>query len=79
MPALRGQALPERPIYFESLEPFFNRGWAPIKGIIDGRIKYIDSSPPELYDLEIDFSETENLSPDERKQLGELIRMCLRR
>jgi arylsulfatase A-like enzyme/Flp pilus assembly protein TadD len=62
VPALAGKRLAARNIYFESLYPHFSRGWAPLRGIISGRTKYIDSPIPELYDLEKDFNELENLA-----------------
>jgi arylsulfatase A-like enzyme/Flp pilus assembly protein TadD len=66
--ASEGKKLPRRAIYFESLYPFYSRGWAPIKGYIEGGQKFMDSPLPELYDLERDFDELENLA--ERKKLN---------
>jgi arylsulfatase A-like enzyme/Flp pilus assembly protein TadD len=60
LPALRGKKLRERPIYFESLYPYYSRGWAPLKGFIVKKTKFIDSPIPELYDLDRDFNELEN-------------------
>ena len=68
LPALKGKALPLREIYFESLYPHFSRGWAPLRGIISGRQKYFDSPIPELYDIDMDFGELENLA--EEQDLG---------
>jgi arylsulfatase A-like enzyme/Tfp pilus assembly protein PilF len=62
VPLMRGAKRPARPIYFESLEPYFNKGCAPLRGIIDDGKKYIDSPLPELYDLTEDFGEQKNLS-----------------
>jgi len=59
---VKGGRLPERPIYFESLYPYYSRGWAPLRGIISKGKKYIDSPIPEFYDLEIDSAETRNLA-----------------
>jgi arylsulfatase A-like enzyme/Flp pilus assembly protein TadD len=61
-PALQGRTMPERIIYFESLFPYINRGWAPMRGFIEGKEKFIDSPIPELYNLEQDFAEAENLA-----------------
>jgi tetratricopeptide (TPR) repeat protein len=60
--ALRGQALAARsaPIYFESLQPVA-LGCGPLRGIVDGRWKYIRTVRPELYDLERDAGENENV------------------
>jgi len=65
-PSLKGKGLPQRTIYFESLYPHYSRGWAPLRGYIEVSQKYIQSPIPELYDLEKDFSESENLAPKEK-------------
>jgi Flp pilus assembly protein TadD len=62
LPAIRGRKLPERRIYFESLFPFFTRGWAPVQGYIEGMEKFVETPIPELYDLGRDFDETVNLA-----------------
>jgi len=64
--AEKGKKLHKRAIYFESLYPFYSRGWAPLKGFIEGSQKFIDSPIPELYDLEKDFDELENLVPEKK-------------
>ncbi len=66
LPALRGRKLPPRAIYFESLYPHYSRGWAPLRGFIEGDRKFIDSPIPEFYDLTKDFDELENLAPKEK-------------
>lgn len=66
VPALKGKKLRERPIYFESLYPYYTRGWAPLKGFIDQKKKFIDSPIPELYELERDFDELKNLAGREK-------------
>jgi arylsulfatase A-like enzyme/Flp pilus assembly protein TadD len=78
LPALKGKKLPERPIYFESLYPYYSRGWAPLKGFILKQKKFIDSPMPELYDLDHDFDELNNLAGREdvtklASQLKEII------
>jgi len=62
LPMMRGRSLPDQDIYFESLTAFYSRGWAPLRGIIQGNKKFIDSPIPELYDLEKDFQELNNLA-----------------
>jgi arylsulfatase A-like enzyme/Flp pilus assembly protein TadD len=69
-PALRGKNLPERPIYFESMYPYYSRGWAPLKGFMLEKNKFMDSPIPEFYDLEHDFDELNNLAG--RKKIVEL-------
>jgi arylsulfatase A-like enzyme/tetratricopeptide (TPR) repeat protein len=60
-----GQALvrapaPDRPLYFEALDASLTRGWAPLRGIIQGGWKYIDLPDAELYDLGTDPGEQHN-------------------
>ncbi len=61
VPALKGKKIASRLIYFESLYPYYSRGWAPIQGFYQENWKYIDSPLPELYDVKKDFAEKNNL------------------
>jgi arylsulfatase A-like enzyme/Tfp pilus assembly protein PilF len=60
LPLIKGKKIEERAIYFESLGPYYNQGWAPLRGFIEGHEKFIDSPLPEFYNLEDDFNETFN-------------------
>ncbi|KPJ64549.1 hypothetical protein AMJ44_12640 [candidate division WOR-1 bacterium DG_54_3] len=62
VPALKGKKVPQRPIYFESLHPYCSKGWAPLRGFVFNKEKYIRSPIPELYDLAADFDEKNNLA-----------------
>jgi arylsulfatase A-like enzyme/tetratricopeptide (TPR) repeat protein len=55
-----GDAPGDRPAYFEAMSPAVARGWAPLRGVIAGRDKYIDLPIPELYDLAADPEERRN-------------------
>jgi arylsulfatase A-like enzyme/tetratricopeptide (TPR) repeat protein len=48
--------------YFEALSAVATRGWAPLYGVIQGGMKYIDLPIPELYDLAADPEEAHNLA-----------------
>jgi arylsulfatase A-like enzyme/Flp pilus assembly protein TadD len=50
--------------YFEALSPAFNRGWAPLRGVMRGTLKYIDLPAAELYDVAADPREGRNLVND---------------
>ncbi len=63
LPATRGQTLPLRSFYFESLYPYYSRGWAPLYGYHQGSEKFIDSPIPESFDIDRDFDEKANLLP----------------
>ena len=61
-----------RPIYFEALDANLTRGWAPLRGVVDGSWKYIDLPDAELYNLEADPEEHTNLLDREPQRVGEL-------
>ena len=63
LPFFKGRTRKALPIYFEALDAHLNRGWAPLRGLIQDGKKYIDSPIPELYDLGKDFDEKTNLAP----------------
>jgi arylsulfatase A-like enzyme/Flp pilus assembly protein TadD len=81
-PALEGRPLePRDPLYFESLFGAEENNWAPLTGLIAGRLKYISLPDPELYDLGSDRAEGRNLAaerPEEARamdrRLGEFVR-----
>jgi arylsulfatase A-like enzyme/Flp pilus assembly protein TadD len=60
-PALRGLPLDEEVTFAESLTPLVHFGWSDLRALRDGRWKYILAPRPELYDLERDPGERENL------------------
>ena len=59
---MRGGRAEDRAIYFESMEPYFDKGCAPLRGFIRGRQKFMDTPIPEVYDLATDFGESKNLA-----------------
>ena len=52
----------DRPSYFEAMSAAVTRGWAPLRGVLVGREKYIDLPIVELYDLAADPKEMTNLA-----------------
>jgi Flp pilus assembly protein TadD len=60
LPVVSGQHR-ATPLYFEALSASLNRGWAPLAGVVDGSLKYIDLPIPELYDLSNNPAESNNL------------------
>jgi len=61
-----------RLVYFEALSGQLNRGWAPLYGVIDHRVKYIDLPVPELYDLDKDPRELTNLAATKPELVAQL-------
>ena len=66
----------DRPLYFEALDASLTRGWAPLRGIIQGGWKYIDLPDAELYDLATDPGELRNLN--DRDPHADLLKRTLR-
>ncbi len=60
LPLMEGKKLDKRSIYFESLGPYYNQGWAPQWGFLEGNEKFIDTPIPEFYNLDNDFGELNN-------------------
>ena len=67
--AIAGTAREDRPSYFESMTYNLVRGWAPLRGVLRERSKYIDLPLPELYDLAADARETTNLEASQRDRV----------
>jgi tetratricopeptide (TPR) repeat protein len=54
-------------IYSETLYPRIHLGWSELRSLFDGRYHYIESSSPELYDVDRDPAEKNNLIAGERR------------
>ena len=68
-PVINGADRGDRPGYFESMTYNLVRGWAPLRGVISGRAKYVDLPIPEYYDLAADPKETANLAGTSRDRV----------
>jgi arylsulfatase A-like enzyme/predicted negative regulator of RcsB-dependent stress response len=55
------------PIYSETLYPRIHLGWSELRSLIDARFQYIDGPRAELYDLDRDAAETNDLAAAERR------------
>jgi arylsulfatase A-like enzyme/Flp pilus assembly protein TadD len=71
-PVIAGRRQGDRPAYFESMTYNLVRGWAPLRGVIAERSKYIDLPIPELYDLAADAKETRNMAAGARDRVAVL-------
>jgi arylsulfatase A-like enzyme/predicted Zn-dependent protease len=59
--------LPGRAIYSEALYGRYHFGWSELTALTDGRYRYIKAPREELYDLERDPGERENVADDPGK------------
>lgn len=70
--ALQGQEIESRDCYAETEMPYSLNRWCPPRTVISDRWKYIQTTRPELYDLEQDPGELTNLvdtADDESRRL----------
>jgi arylsulfatase A-like enzyme/Flp pilus assembly protein TadD len=61
LPLMKGKSIEDRMFYIETVFPGEAMGCAPVIGLIKGDYKFIDLPKPELYHLENDPGEKENL------------------
>jgi arylsulfatase A-like enzyme/Flp pilus assembly protein TadD len=75
--ALRGEPYRRESVaYAESLVPLLHFGWSDLRSIRRGKWKYIQAPRPELYDLEADPMEIQNLA-DSQPELSKGMRGAL--
>jgi len=77
VPLLQGRVLETSPAYLETHLPWIYFGWAPLTAVRDQGWKLIAAPRPELYRLEADPGETQNLIdiyPERARELGALLR-----
>jgi arylsulfatase A-like enzyme/Tfp pilus assembly protein PilF len=72
LPLIAGGSAPAAPSYFEALSSSLNQGWAPLRGVIDAGLKYVDLPVPELYDIATDPAESRNLAAARPAELERL-------
>jgi arylsulfatase A-like enzyme/Flp pilus assembly protein TadD len=61
------------PAYFEAMNAHLSRNWAPLAGVVAGGYKFVDLPIPELYDLENDPEEQNNLHGKQTDKVHTLI------
>lgn len=80
VPLLSDRGADKAPVYeIESLHPALSYGWAPLRGVVTGGLKYIAAPEDELYDLESDPGETRNLAAERPSEAARMKRIFERR
>lgn len=72
VPAFSGKTVPTTYSYEETLYPKINMGWSELRGIHTSHWMYIRAPRPELYDLDIDPGELNNVIAAQPKEFREL-------
>jgi tetratricopeptide (TPR) repeat protein len=65
----------DRPAYFESMTYNLVRGWAPLRGVLVKKDKYVDQPIPEMYDLAGDPKEERNLAPQQAERVQVMVNL----
>jgi len=61
-PAFEGRPIPPRRLYAESFAPLLDFGWSPLRAVREEGWKYIDAPEPELFRVDRDPGENENVA-----------------
>jgi choline-sulfatase len=70
--AIGGAPIARRELYAESFAPLLEFGWAPLRAIRSGTWKFIAAPKPELFDLERDPGEQQNVAAAQPSVAGDL-------
>src|SRR5205823_5609823 len=68
----KGQPVTPHVCYSQTLEPFVEASWSPLFGLTTDRWRYVRTTKPELYDLNADPAELNNLAEREPDTVSEL-------
>lgn len=75
--ALHGKTLASRTCYGGTDDPFLQNGWSPLRSLTTQRWKYIRTTQPELYDLQADPGELNNLAGADPQRLQDFEKQLL--
>ncbi len=76
LPLVAGEKSTPQVVYTETLAPFLDLGWTPLRGVRTERWSYIRAPEPELYDLRSDPVEARNLHERRPAVAGQLAAWC---
>ena len=68
----RGTSVPEQGIYSEALYSRYHFGWSELTALTDARLRFIRAPREELYDLDRDPDEQENLAGDRPRTVRDM-------
>ncbi len=70
--ALSGKPIEGRACFAATDDPFLQNGWSPLQCLVSGDWKYIRTTKPELYNLQLDPGETNNVAGQDKPQLAKM-------
>jgi choline-sulfatase len=71
-PGLNRGELPRRDLYAESFAPLFDFGWSPLRTMRSGEFKFIEAPRSELYNVDRDPAEMQDISGENARRVTEL-------
>ena len=74
-----GGPAPDRRIFAENYSPRIRLGWSELRSLVSARHQYIEAPTPELYDLDRDSAEKENLAQQKPPELRSMVAETERR
>ena len=75
--SLSGKSIASRDCYGGTDDPFLQNGWSPLRSLTTERWKYIRTTKPELYDLQADPRELNNLAAGEPQRMRDFEQQLL--
>jgi arylsulfatase A-like enzyme/predicted TPR repeat methyltransferase len=73
VPVLQGRGDDARLAYLETLYPYLNYGWAALRGLRSARMKLVESTERDLYDLDLDPEEKRDVSQAREDEFRDLL------
>lgn len=71
--ALKGRRIGSGTCYAETSLPFLQFGWSPMRAVVEGNLKLIEGAARELYDLERDPKEKDNIVHSRARQADAMV------
>ena len=68
-----GGAASDRRVFAENYSPRIRLGWSELRALVSEKYHYVEAPTPELYDVENDPAQLENLAPEKPPELRAMV------